>query len=75
MTNQFGPNPITPDLNPTNQLSVPKLKQTPAMLGFAKGGLVTGNGGPTSDNISAKLSPGEYVIPADVVSSNKELIS
>ena len=35
---------------------------------FASGGFVSGSGGPKSDSIPARLSNGEYVIPADVVS-------
>lgn len=34
---------------------------------FAGGGMVTGPGGPRSDSVLARLSPGEYVLPADVV--------
>lgn len=34
---------------------------------FAQGGLVHGPGGPTSDSILARLSPGEYVVPAQHV--------
>lgn len=34
----------------------------------AAGGLITGPGGPTSDLIPARLSAGEYVLPARVVS-------
>jgi hypothetical protein len=29
---------------------------------FATGGLVQGNGGPTADNVLARVSPGEYVL-------------
>lgn len=36
-------------------------------LGFANGGKVSGPGTGTSDSIIARLSDGEYVIPADVV--------
>lgn len=36
-------------------------------LGFARGGLVTGPGTDTSDTVPAMLSPGEYVLRADVV--------
>jgi hypothetical protein len=35
--------------------------------GFATGGFVSGNGGPTSDSIPAMLSNGEYVMSADAV--------
>jgi TP901 family phage tail tape measure protein len=35
-----------------------------AVPGFASGGLVGGKGGPTSDNIFARLSPGEFVVNA-----------
>ncbi|MCP5525014.1 MAG: hypothetical protein H7A46_26115 [Verrucomicrobiales bacterium] len=34
---------------------------------FAKGGLVTGPGGPKSDSVLARLSAGEYVLNADAV--------
>ncbi len=34
---------------------------------FADGGLVTGPGGPREDRVLARLSPGEYVVPADAV--------
>lgn len=37
--------------------------------GFATGGYITGPGGPTDDAILARLSAGEYVIPARVVST------
>ena len=36
-------------------------------LGFAEGGLVTGPGTGTSDSIYARLSNGEFVVPADRV--------
>jgi hypothetical protein len=35
--------------------------------GFAEGGLVHGKGGPKEDRVLARLSPGEYVIPAERV--------
>jgi hypothetical protein len=35
--------------------------------GFARGGLVTGPGGPAEDRVLARLSPGEFVIPATAV--------
>lgn len=34
---------------------------------FATGGLVRGQGGPTSDNVIARVSPGEYVLRAAAV--------
>lgn len=34
---------------------------------FADGGLVTGPGGPREDRVLARLSPGEFVMPADAV--------
>lgn len=37
--------------------------------GFAYGGYVSGPGGPRDDAILARLSAGEYVIPADVVAA------
>lgn len=40
---------------------------TTAALGFAEGGLVTGPGTGTSDSIFARLSNGEYVMPASAV--------
>ena len=36
-------------------------------FGFARGGLVHGPGNATSDSILARVSSGEYVIPADAV--------
>jgi hypothetical protein len=40
-----------------------------AMSGaFAQGGMVRGPGGPKEDRVLARLSPGEYVIPAERVS-------
>lgn len=41
--------------------------QIPLPAGFADGGLISGQGGPTSDSILARLSNGEYVIPAAIV--------
>jgi hypothetical protein len=38
-----------------------------AVGAFADGGLVTGPGGPRDDRVLARLSPGEYVVPADAV--------
>lgn len=38
-----------------------------AMMMMAEGGEVDGPGGPTDDAIDAKLSDGEFIIPADVV--------
>ena len=38
-----------------------------AMMMMADGGEVDGPGGPTDDAIDAKLSDGEFIIPADVV--------
>lgn len=37
--------------------------------GFAEGGLIRGPGGPKSDSIPARVSPGEYIVKADAVSS------
>jgi hypothetical protein len=37
--------------------------------GFAAGGFISGPGGPRDDAILARLSAGEYVIPANVVSA------
>lgn len=34
---------------------------------YVKGGKVSGPGGPRADKVKARLSPGEFVIPADVV--------
>jgi len=76
---------ITPQANPTSvplKIQIPQLpnitpQSTPTVLnnGFAKGGLVKGPGGPTDDKIPAKLSAGEYVIPAEVVKNNQDLIA
>jgi TP901 family phage tail tape measure protein len=41
-----------------------------AMKGYAKGGIISGAGTGTSDSILAKVSNGEAIIPADVVSKN-----
>jgi hypothetical protein len=38
-----------------------------AMMMMAEGGEIEGPGGPTDDAIDAKLSDGEFIIPADVV--------
>ncbi|MBZ5700252.1 MAG: hypothetical protein LAN84_00235 [Acidobacteriia bacterium] len=38
-------------------------------LGHAEGGLITGPGGPKSDSIPARVSPGEYIVKADAVSA------
>lgn len=52
---------------------VPELPQAqavalvPAAQAFASGGYVRGPGGPRSDRVNAKLSAGEYVLPAHVV--------
>jgi hypothetical protein len=43
--------------------------QIPLPAGFATGGYIAGPGSGTSDSILARLSNGEYVIPAAVVSS------
>jgi hypothetical protein len=40
---------------------------TGGVLGFARGGYVSGPGSGTSDSIPARLSNGEYVMPADTV--------
>jgi hypothetical protein len=37
--------------------------------GFAEGGLIRGPGGPKSDSIPARVSPGEYIVKADAVSA------
>jgi hypothetical protein len=37
--------------------------------GFAEGGLIKGSGGPKSDSIPARVSPGEYIVKADAVSA------
>jgi len=39
-----------------------------AAAGFAEGGLIRGFGGPKSDSIPARVSPGEYIVKADAVS-------
>jgi hypothetical protein len=36
--------------------------------GHAEGGLIKGPGGPKSDSIPARVSPGEYIVKADAVS-------
>lgn len=42
---------------------------TSASSGHAEGGLIKGAGGPKSDSIPARVSPGEYIVKADAVSS------
>ena len=37
--------------------------------GHAEGGLIRGPGGPKSDSIPARVSPGEYIVNADAVSA------
>jgi hypothetical protein len=37
--------------------------------GHAEGGLIRGPGGPKSDSIPARVSPGEYIVRADAVSA------
>ena len=44
------------------------ITQAMGAFGFASGGYVRGPGGPRSDSIPARLSAGEYVMPAHVVS-------
>lgn len=43
-------------------------------FGFAQGGPVSGAGTGTSDSIVARLSDGEYVMPADKTAQNRELL-
>lgn len=45
------------------------------ILGFADGGIISGPGTGTSDSIIARVSTGEAVIPANVVSLNRGLIN
>lgn len=40
-----------------------------AAPGHAEGGLIRGPGGPKSDSIPARVSPGEYIVKADAVSA------
>jgi trimeric autotransporter adhesin len=42
--------------------------------GYADGGLVTGHGGPRSDNLWAWLSSGEYVVNAHAAQRNMPLL-
>lgn len=44
------------------------------LSGHADGGIISGPGGPRSDNILARLSPGEYVINAEAATRNKGLL-
>ena len=44
------------------------------MLHFADGGQITGSGGPKSDNILARVSPGEFVVNADAAGKNLPLL-
>ena len=50
----------------------PSVGSLPAVANARKAGLVRGPGGPIDDAIDAKLSNGEYVIPADVVRKKGE---
>lgn len=46
----------------------------PIPIGFATGGFVSGPGTGTSDSIPARLSNGEFVIPADVTKRTKPFL-
>jgi len=44
------------------------------LLGFADGGPVRGPGGPTSDSILARVSNGEYIVPANAAKGNYDTL-
>jgi hypothetical protein len=48
---------------------VPSTGASQGGTGFAEGGLIRGPGGPKSDSIPARVSPGEYIVKADAVSA------
>jgi hypothetical protein len=52
-----------------DKVGVGKISPVALPAGFATGGFVSGPGSGTSDSILARLSNGEYVIPARVVAS------
>jgi hypothetical protein len=56
-------------VTPTEVIGMAKAKfsQLRKAVGLANGGRVEGEGGPTDDKIDAKLSNGEFVLPADTV--------
>ena len=56
------PTPLAPSGDPSRRTAT-----NPAGLRFASGGPVRGAGSGTSDSIPARLSDGEYVLPADTV--------
>ena len=43
--------------------------QSSGGMGFAEGGLIRGPGGPKSDSIPVRVSPGEYILNANAVSA------
>ena len=61
----------------TFAMSNPGMMKTPALKKFATGtpGVVTGPGTGTSDSIIARVSNGEAIIPAAVVSKHPDLIN
>lgn len=48
--------------------------QPPKMNGYSSGGIITGSGSGTSDEIPALLSNGEYIINANSVKKHKSLL-
>lgn len=44
------------------------------VITFSEGGMVYGEGGPTDDKVSARLSPGEFVVNAAATRRNRRLL-
>jgi len=65
--NQFADIADSLDQGILNAASIYSSIGTPGMGGHARGGLIRGPGTWTSDSIPARLSTGEFVVPADVV--------
>jgi hypothetical protein len=51
------------------------LGMLPGLFGFAGGGMINGDGTPTSDSNLALVSDGEYIVNAAAASKNKALLS
>jgi hypothetical protein len=59
----------------TNGINVPGFNPIAGLTGHADGGLISGPGGPRSDNILARLSPGEFVMNAKATSKFGPLLA
>lgn len=68
---EYGMSPKPAQKEPPGLLDKAKAKfsELRKAVGMADGGKVRGPGGPTEDKIDAKLSDGEYVLPADTVAA------